>query len=134
MTSRAVLIGLASQASAASCMVRSRASALRLLRRLAALLDRGLAVVRDRRLHRLDQRRQRRFGVGRHRHVDRLEALEVLIVRLGEQLDRVDADQLGARLDLGPVDADAVLAVVDVAVHHAPEVGQLHADDDVGIG
>ena len=34
----------------------------------------------------------------------------------------------------GLVDADAVLAVVDTGVHHGPEVGELEAEDDVGVG
>ena len=38
------------------------------------------------------------------------------------------------RLDLGDVAADAVVAVVDEAVHRVPVVRELHADDDVGLG
>ena len=67
---------------------------------------------------------KRRFGIGRHRHIDRLETLEVLVVRLGQQLRGVDADELGLRLDPARVDADAVLAVVDISVHGRPEVGR----------
>ena len=71
-----------------------------LLRGLAALLDRGLAGRSGSRAFTASiSDRQRRFRVGRHRDVDRLEALEVLVVRLGVELDRADADQLGAGLD-----------------------------------
>ena len=99
---------------------------------VAALGHRIFAVAGDRRLHRFDQRRQGRFRIARHRHVDALEALEILIVRLGEQFGRADADQFCARLDLGGVAADAVVAVVDKAVHRVPVIRQLQADDDVG--
>ena len=128
-----MLIGLASQASAAACLVRSWASANAFLAAsprfsIAALRSFGIAD-----LHRLDQRGQRRFGVGGHGHVHRLEALEVLVIRLGQQLDGVDADQLGVGLDPGAVDADAVLAVVGIGVHDGPEVGKLDTQDDVSI-
>ena len=129
-----MLIGLASQAIAAACRLRSRASACAFF---AASPRFSIAALRS-------------FGIAAFTasisdgsvasasaaiaDVDRLEALEVLVVRLGVELDRVDADQLGVGLDPGLVEADAVLAVVDVAVHHGPEVGQLHADDDVGVG
>jgi hypothetical protein len=62
------------------------------------------------------------------------KALEVLVVRLGVELDRADADQLGLGLDPGLVEADAVLAVIGERIRHGPEIGQLHADDDVGVG
>ena len=105
----------------------------RFLGGLAAFFNRRLAVVGDRRLDRLDQRGKRRFGIRRHRHVDGLEALEVLIVRLGQQLRGVDADELGLGFDPARIDPDAVLAVVDIGVHGRPEVGQLEAEDDVGV-
>ena len=71
--------------------------------------------------------------VARHLHVDRLEALEILVVRLGVEHDRTDADQLGVRLDVGFLQAGAfVLAVVDEAIHRAPIVGQFEAEDHIG--
>src|SRR4051794_32445725 len=58
-----------------------------LLHGLAALLERRLSIARDRGLYRLDQSRQRRFGVAGHGDIDRLEALEVLEIRLGVEFD-----------------------------------------------
>ena len=59
----------------------------------AALLECSLPVRRDAALHRLDERRQRRFGVGGHRDIDFRIALQVLIVRLAEQIAGRDADE-----------------------------------------
>src|SRR5262249_55802008 len=98
-----------------------------------ALIDGSLAVVGNGGPYGFNERRQCRLGVGRHRYVDDLETLEVLVVRLGDEFDRIDADQFGTGFDLGFIEPDAVIAIVDVAVHDAPEIRQLHADDDVGL-
>ena len=102
--------------------------------RFAALCDGRLAVIGDGRLYRFDQRRQRRLGIGGHGHVDFLEALHVLVVGLGVEIDRVDADEFGARLDARRIATYAVIvAVVGKGVHRGPEVGEFHADDDIGV-
>src|SRR4029078_12133811 len=56
-----------------------------------------------------------------------------LVVRLSEQFRGVDADQLGVGLDPAVVDADAVFAIVGIGVHGGPEVGELQAEDHIGI-
>ncbi len=115
------------------CQVAFARFLLGLARSFAAPLDRGLAIGGDGRSDRFDQRRKRGFGIGRHMHVNDLEALEVLVVRLGQQVDRADADELGPGLDARLVDAVAVLAIIDPGVHGGPIVGQLHTENDVGL-
>ena len=34
-------------------------------------------------------------------------------------------------LDLGLVKAETLVAIIDKAVHHPPEVGQLHPNNDI---
>ena len=92
--------------------------------------DRG-AVRRNGRFHSFDEGGERRLRIRRHADVDGLEALEVLVIGLGEQIDGVDADQLRLGLDARIVDAHAILAIVRIGVHRAPEVRKLKADDDV---
>src|SRR5438094_417681 len=105
-----------------------------ILRRLATRRDRRLAIVAYRRSHRFDERGQGRLGVGGHLHIDHLEALEVLIVRLGVEVDRADADEPGIGIDARRVLPDAaVLAVVREGIHGPPEIRELEADDDVGV-
>jgi hypothetical protein len=132
MQSRAVLIGLTSQPSAAACRVRAWSSAWTFLAASPRLRDRAALRRRDCGLHRLDERGQRGFGIGGHLDVDHLEALEVLVVRLGDEVGGVDADQLRVLLDARGVPADAVLAVVGPGIDHVPEVGELEAQDDIG--
>ena len=99
---RAVLIGLASQAYAASARARSSAApcaSASFLPRSSNARPRS-AVIES--LARLDQRRQRRLGIGRHREIDFRVALEVLVVALRREIERGDADQLRAGLDDRP--------------------------------
>src|SRR5271165_2323922 len=100
--------------------------------RLAALFNRGFAVVRDRHLYRVNQRREGCLHVGGHLDVEDLEALELLVVRLGQQSRRGNADQphavLGARF---AQTGSFFLAIVDEGIHRAPIVGQLQPEDDV---
>ena len=85
MVRRAVLIGLdVPSRRLPPSGLRSRASCLALRDAsprfsIAALRLAGIAD-----FHRLDQRRQGGFGIGRHLHVDDLEALKVLVVGFGE--------------------------------------------------
>ena len=130
---RAVLTGLASQATGSRLPGALLHVGRSLLGGLATLLDPRFAIIRDRCLHRFDQGRKGRFGVRRHGHVDGLEALVVLIVRLRNEIDGADADQLGIGLYPSRVDADAVLAIVDIRVHCPPIVRELHAENDIGI-
>ncbi len=104
---------------------------VRLLEAGAALLERAAPIVGRQPLDRLGQRRERRLGVGRHRDVHFRIALEVLEVALGEQIDRIDADEPRARPDARP---RAAVQRVAEGVDRAPEVGQLEAEDDVGVG
>ncbi len=60
----------------------------------AASLECALAVVGDQLLAGFNQRRQRRLGVGGNRKIDVRVALEILVIALGEQVARADADQL----------------------------------------
>ena len=126
-----MLIGVASHAYAASA--RARSSAAHAPRPAACRAPRS-AVRRSAvisRLHASIERRQRRFGVGGHRDVDFRIALEVLIVALDVEVERGDADQLRARLDERPRRAGEPVAH---RADGAPEVGQLEAEDDVGVG
>ena len=85
---RAVEIGDASQPAVAGL----HQPAARLLGRLGQASRRcaALAFCSDvnARLHRFDQRRHGRFGIRTHRNVDRLVALEVLVVRPDVQILR----------------------------------------------
>ena len=80
MDMRAVLIGLAFPSVAGGLPRALARLGISFLQRLAARLDRRLVGSRQRLSHRLDQRRQRRLRVAGHLDVDRLEALEVLVI------------------------------------------------------
>ena len=84
MARRAVLIGLASQATAAACLVRSRPSAKAFLAaspRLSMAALRSLGIAAFTASISAGSVASASAAIG---HVDRLEALEVLVVRLGD--------------------------------------------------
>ena len=105
---------------------------MRLGQPLAALLERRASIGGDQPLAGFDQRRQRRFGVGRDRDVDLRIALEVLVVALRRQDRR--AVMLISFVPGLTSDRDVRVQPVADGVDGAPEVGQLEAEDDVGVG
>ena len=97
---------------------------------LAARLVSGAAAVIELPRHRLDERRQGRLAVAGDREIDLGEALELLVIGLGEEVVRAEADGLGAgaRHRRGAAD-DAVAE----GVQRAPVVVELEAEDDIGL-
>ena len=131
---RAVLIGLASQPTAASsrcCCAPAGGPLRRSSRRAPAERARRSEV--DQLLHGFDQRRQRGFGIAGDDEIRFHVAAEILIVRFVIQIDGGNGDDLRSglrerlRLHAEPVERRHL-------VGHAPEVLDFETQNHVGIG
>jgi len=73
-----------------------------MVRAPTTVLARSLAIAVELTPHRLSERRQRGLAVCRDVHVGIREALEILIIGLGIEIDGCDPDQFHARLGNRP--------------------------------
>ena len=103
---------------------------MRLRQLLAARLEGGAAAVIDERPHRRDERRQGRLAVAGDGEIDIGEALELLVVGLGEEIVRAEAHGLGAGAGDGGGAADDAVAE---GVERPPIVVELEAKNDIGL-
>ena len=97
-TSRAVVIGLASQPMVASLFDSSTIAILQRSNFFAARFEGRFAAGIDLALDRFGERRQRGFAVAGDVEIDILEAAEILIIRFQIKIADTERDDLGARL------------------------------------
>src|SRR6185312_4511738 len=76
----------------------------------------------------LDERGKRCRAVAADFEIDRLEALEVLVVRVDELIEGADRDGLRAGLQGR---ARGAVELIAITMRHAPEIDHVEAEDDI---